>query len=255
MYSSNETRGCIRFTFMGVPTMIRPGAWIMLLILGSSGTGMLNLQLTLFFVVAGMLCLLVHEYGHALMCRAMGGGSSVVEITSMGGVTQSSYPPATRAGHILMVLAGPGSTILGAALIGLLLGASIGSPQAGVVLTLLNPVRGVLIPDDIELFYHCNQVLGSALNSGALNSTALVCCITFSNVFVWWSLLNLLPILPLDGGQVLRLVTQDTQFTSRVSVVAGSVLFIICLLEGIIFGGIICAWLTYQNWQYLKMQR
>ena len=118
-----EGPGCISFTLAGVPTLIRPSVWLVLLVLGSAGSANFSIVPPLVFMVMGVLCLLVHEYGHAFSCRALGGGESIVELGSLGGVTYSSYPPPTRATHIIMVLAGPGASLL----LGLLGGFTLGN--------------------------------------------------------------------------------------------------------------------------------
>ena len=87
MQRSSVPKGSLYFELFGVPVLIRPSSWIVLALLGgglgiSNGTDVSNV---LVFVVAGMLCLLVHEFGHALVGRYLGGGEPCIEIAGMGG--------------------------------------------------------------------------------------------------------------------------------------------------------------------------
>lgn len=255
MNGTNSTQGCLQFTILGIPTEIHPSAWLVLLILGSSTdqNGMPDLTSTIIFVIAGMLCIIVHEYGHALMNRFMGGGPSEIKIYSLGGMTRSAYLPPTRTGHLLMVLAGPGICLLLAAVAGIVLGIILGSPRAGLELGLLGPLLSIL-PDQLmpqEGMY----MLYSALQNGDVSRLTISCYSTLFFVCVWWSLLNLLPILPLDGGQALRIWTGNQKLTLHVSIIVGVLLLTVCIVKVMIFSGLICAWLIYQNRQWLMRER
>lgn len=252
----NSMRGCLRFTFLGIPTVILPSAWLVLLILGSSGGrgGDMEITSTLIFVLAGMLSILTHEYGHALVGRALGGGVEGIVIASMGGETRFSRPLTERGRTLLMVLAGPCSALLLATVAGVVLGAYIGSPKDGVVLALLSPLMS-LLPKDMGLFSDSFITLSYALATGSLNFTLLTVFFTLSSICVWWSLLNLLPIFPLDGGRILMLICNNTALTLQVSIVTASLLLVVCITKVIIFGGLLCAWFIYQNWQWLKTLR
>ena len=58
----------LRFSFFGIPVSIQPMAWVVLALLGGAfGVSTSeDLTQTLVFMAAGMLCLLVHEFGHAV---------------------------------------------------------------------------------------------------------------------------------------------------------------------------------------------
>ena len=255
MHSEETNRGCIAFTLWGIPTVIRPSAWIMLLILGSMRQpGAPDaLQTTLIFMVAGMLCLLVHEYGHALMCRAMGGSGSSIEIVSLGGVTHSTNPPRTRMGRLLMVLAGPGATALCALLVGLVIGRYIHSAGAGISLSLLLPLSPLLPADVLQQpLYESLIALNEANMSGEISLFTIKCLFTMSNVCVWWSLLNMLPILPLDGGETVRLCTNNLLLTCRISIIVASLLLVVSIIQVALFSALLCGYFAYHNWQVLK---
>lgn len=244
--------GSIAFSLGGIPTIIRPTSWLVLLILGSSGSSsaMLDIVGTLIFVAMGMLCLLVHEYGHAFSCRALGGGESVVEIASLGGVTISSYPPRTRMGHILMILAGPGASLALGLLGGLALGVQIGDVAGGLLAAVYLPLSALLPTSDL-LMEHFMYPLYQA----GLSHFVLECYFTLFFVCMWWSIFNLLPIFPLDGGKSLYLLTNNARLTSTVGVVVSILLCLWGLISGNMFNAFLCAYLVYVNWQYMKSNR
>lgn len=254
MHSFEHRPGSLSFTFFGVPTVIRPSSWLMLLILGSGvGGASINLQPALIFVAAGMLCLLVHEYGHAFSCRALGGGSSAIEIASLGGVTVSSYLPKTRTGHLLMVLAGPGASLLMAVLVGVVLSLHTGvAPVKGVMYALTSP-----LPFDPprEMLEWCYIPIWSQFRALDVSHFTITCYHMLFFVSVWWSLFNLLPIFPMDGGQALMLYTDNQRLTSVVGLITAILLGVWGLSQGLIFTVLICAWFVWINWQYIRPTR
>ncbi len=117
------------------------------------------------WVLVVSVSILVHEMGHALALRRLGHRPGV-ELGAMGGMTwAASRTGLTPLADILVSLAGP-----------------IAGFMIGVPLTVL----GWLFPGLYSL-----PVFG-----------VFYADIVFVNV--WWGLLNLLPILPLDGGHVMR---------------------------------------------------
>ena len=207
----------------------------------------------LIFIVVGMLCLLVHEYGHAFSCRALGGGSSEVEINSMGGVTKSSYPPATRRGHLLMVLAGPGASLFMAVLVGVVLSLYTGvAPLKGVVYAFIAP-----LPFDPprELLEWCYIPIWSQIRALDMSPFAITCYHTLFFVSVWWSIFNLLPIIPMDGGKALYLCTNNIRLTGMVGFTTAILLGVWGLTQGLIITVFFCAWFVWLNWQFMRSSR
>lgn len=111
---------------------------------------------------------LVHELGHALSARAWG-YSPIVQLVGLGGRTLPNAPgeiPWDR--EVLLTLAGPSAGLLLGVLSG---GAMLGLDAAGVT----------------------NEVLLYTLRAAFL-----------ANLF--WALVNLVPVAPLDGGHIARAV-------------------------------------------------
>jgi Zn-dependent protease len=103
---------------------------------------------------------LLHEFGHALACRSVGGGAERIMLWPLGGIAYVSPPP--RPGAVLWSIAA--------------------GPLVNVVLLLISiPLLKVPFPGDIA---------------------RLVQALAFINK--WLLIFNLLPIYPLDGGQILQ---------------------------------------------------
>lgn len=118
----------------------------------------------LIWVAVAFGSVLLHEMGHALMFRRLG-HRPAIELNMMGGQAQGAGSGLNPTGEILVSLAGPGAGL--AIGIPLLLLATIAPGLLQV------PILGVLLGDLVWV------------NLG-------------------WGLINLLPVLPLDGGQVLQ---------------------------------------------------
>jgi Zn-dependent protease len=75
-----------------------------------------------------------------------------------------------------------------------------------------------------------------------------------------WGVLNLLPILPLDGGQVMRdLLPGDearrTRLAAGVSVVTGAVMAVVALTYGFVFAALFAAFFAFTNFTSLRAPR
>jgi stage IV sporulation protein FB len=191
----------LNFQVLGFPVRIHPLFWLVGLILGMSagtdGPGLLIWFVALFFSI------LLHELGHALMIRRYGRDAYIV-LYAMGGLAVEGRPrdfsgfgspwsfdsytgfqprPRSPQQQILISAAGPGIELIFAALL-----------VVGVYATGGTVVRAMngFIPIPVA-------ILGGQLTDNrALHM--LVQDLLYINVF--WALVNLLPVLPLDGGQI-----------------------------------------------------
>lgn len=123
-----------------------------------------NLPLLFEWLVVVFVSILLHELGHALVARKFGLAPSI-KLYAMGGLTSwDSEVELTPSKHLLISLAGPAA--------GLLFGAIV--------------------------FVIGFAVLGS--------SHSQLLAVTYSDLLwvnIGWGIFNLLPMLPLDGGQIL----------------------------------------------------
>ena len=255
MESSDHPSGSIHFTLAGIPTTIYPSSWLVLLLLGCSGSQGYDvakeLMPVLSFIAAGMLCLLVHEYGHALSCRALGGRASEIIIASIGGATRIGQAPRTRVGRLLMSLAGPCASILLGVLGGLIFGWQVGDLQAGVMFAIVEPFAGIA-PALRQYVGDSYIPIVQALQSGSMSMSLFMLYGSLFFVSMWWSAINLLPILPLDGAQALCQITRNRRFVCLVGFGLAALLCLLCLVRLNIFNAIICAYLTHINLQQLR---
>ena len=117
--------------------------------------------LALFFIVV------LHEYGHALACRQVGGTANQIVLWPLGGGAYVNPPPR------------PGATLWSIA----------AGPLVNLVLLPILSVLGIL-----------NRSLGWA--KAMPNAYGLLRAVWFINLALL--IFNMLPIYPLDGGQILR---------------------------------------------------
>lgn len=115
------------------------------------------------------LIVLTHEYGHALACRQVGGRADRITLWPLGGVAFVDPPP--RAGATLWSIA------------------------AGPL------VNVVLFPTFMAVAYVCRHI---GWNTAFPNAYGLLRSLFYVNFGLL--VFNLLPIYPLDGGQILRSV-------------------------------------------------
>ncbi len=155
--------------------------------------------------------IIVHELGHALVGRHFG-ADPAIRLHGLGGSTFLPQGRFSRTENILVTAAGP---------------------TAGLLLGVL-----IYVLSRVGLSDSPNPLLGLAARYGL-----------FIN-FVW-SLLNLLPILPLDGGQILRdvLGPRWKNLVSNIGFVLAAVLCVWAVQAGYLFGAVMLAMLAYQNFR------
>lgn len=123
----------------------------------------------LFVLIAIFTIVTLHEFGHALACRSVGGTANTIVLWPLGGI--AFVRPPDRPGAVLWsIAAGP---LVNVALV--------------PVTLVLVVISGLATPLPTE---------------ATTNLRALVAMVTWINLFLLG--FNMLPIYPLDGGQVLQ---------------------------------------------------
>jgi len=166
------------------------------------------------------ISILVHEFGHGLMARMFGYSPSIA-LYMMGGLCASESERQTPWQRLAVLFAGPGAGLL---LFAFIWGGytALGEPRL--------------------------SVLGWNIYRNMIR------------INLFWSLLNLLPIWPLDGGQIAGVVL--TMFNRRVgmnwahgiSLVTAGVLAIYWFHEREMFMGIFFALFAVMNFQIIQAQ-
>jgi Zn-dependent protease len=150
---------------------------------------------------------LLHEFGHALACRSVGGRAREIVLWPLGGIAYVS-PPA-RPGPVLWSIAA--------------------GPLVNVVL---------LVPTFAFLFYSASHGWHESFHD--LHE--------FVKYIAWLNLglllFNILPIYPLDGGQILHALLwfglgrwRSLQIVSITGIALGGALFLLIVALGAVYGG------------------
>lgn len=181
----HPTQADLNFSLLGVPVRVHPLFWLITLIMGASSAtppGELVIWMAVVFV-----SILVHEFGHALAFRFYGIGARIV-LYSFGGL---AIPEGNLRGfrsaswghwaRIAVAFAGPAAGFLFAALV------IAGIAGSGHLIEF--GFDGTLLPVQWKPF--SAQQLNTAVDD-----------LLFVNIF--WGVINLFPVYPLDGGQIGR---------------------------------------------------
>lgn len=183
-----RTRFDINFRIGDIPVRIHPFFWLGTVVLGLdlSRRGADILTYLAVWIALVFVSILVHELGHILMGRYFGCDGEIA-LTGFGGLAIGSSGQPERWQRNLVSLAGPMAGFLFAAVA--VAGFWLYNPN--VALGILGDLFHVDVPPaDVP------PLVGFAM----LN-------LLFINIF--WGLVNLLPIWPLDGGQICREVCES----------------------------------------------
>lgn len=219
MFDSSETPWDVKFIAFRVPTRVHVFFWLGAAIIGWQPA---DYSTTVIHMACIFLSVLAHEFGHAFVGMFFGWWPRVV-LTTMGGYTNFVFQPRATAGRMLLMI--------------------LGGPTMGFLLFLA--CLGTVL-----LLASAKVQLGSVL-AEALSYTIVINLV--------WTIFNLIPIFPLDGGQALFHlldhfgVRKALKITLIVSVVVGIPLCMLLLTSG---GLSICGMLfvlyTIENVQRLQ---
>jgi stage IV sporulation protein FB len=174
----NVTPYDLRFSLFGVPVRVHPFFWVVAVFMGAHG----DAQRVLIWVAVVFVSILIHEMGHALAARIWGSYSWVV-LYGFGGLASHSPAIGDWRRRVAVMLAGP---------------------AAGFAFAVLAIVLILLTGNKVEVFLggpFVFDVVPTLRQASPLAETAVM-ELLFVNI--WWGLINLLPVYPLDGGQVSR---------------------------------------------------
>lgn len=241
--SPQPTRYDLRFSIAGIPVRVHPLFWLIALLLGSSGA---LIEIPIWIIVV-FVSILIHEMGHALAFRRYGIRSHIV-LHMMGGLTIPEATPWDTSWanvspgpkqEIVISLAGPFAGFIFASLV-----------MAGVAVS-----GGILLTS--RLFGFLPLPLTAIMPFGGSVLSIFLTMLLFVNVF--WGIFNLLPVFPLDGGQVTRnvLIQYDPLDGARkslwVSVIVGAAIALVGLLVmNSVYIAFLFGILAFQSYQSLQ---
>jgi Zn-dependent protease len=177
------TQADLHFRVLGFPVRVHPFFWVMAFLLGM-GAASINKKvdpaLALIWIAVVFVSILVHELGHAVMQRCYG-GRPWITLYGMGGLASCGDCDRRPRSQIIISFAGPFA----------------GFFLAAFVVAVLHAMQRF---EGFQLWWM--PVRWTEFNS--MKADRFVFFLLYVNI--WWGLLNLLPIYPLDGGQVSRQV-------------------------------------------------
>ncbi len=198
--------------FAGIPIKIHWsfGLFILLLIGYGLSNNINGLDLLWFigFVGALFVCVILHEYGHALSARKYGVKTIDIIISPIGGLARLERLPRKPIQELVVAIAGP----------------------------MVNVVLGVLI---FVILFAIHQDF-SFLNIGD-NLSSNTNLTSFFGLLIWMNAVlfffNLIPAFPMDGGRILRALltmklgrVKGTQWAARIGRLLAVVFIIYAIL-------------------------
>lgn len=211
----------LRFPLFGIPVRVHPTFWLAGALWGWEPD---NFNYTLVFIACFFLSILIHEAGHALMAICFGGLPQII-LYAFGGLTSfQRLRGYTALRDVAVSFAGPAAGFL------------LFFVVAGI--RLLAREQGWNLPEYVR--YALYQLW-------------------FMNL--WWNVFNLIPVYPLDGGQIARAILVhlrprdglaiSLKLSLLVAVVGAAYFF----QTGMRFAAILFAMLAVESLQYLQGSR
>jgi Zn-dependent protease len=175
--------------------------------------------------LALFLIVLIHEFGHALACRQVGGQANQIVLWPLGGVAYVAPPPR------------PGATLW--------------SIAAG-------PLVNVALAPVLSLLWWLGGSMGWA--EAMPNTYVFIKTVCIIN----WGLLifNMMPIYPLDGGQILQSLlwfvlgrARSLMVTVVIGFIGAGALILLALWARDVWFGILCVFILLNCWGGLMQAR
>lgn len=177
-----------------------------------------SIPLTLVWIVIIFVSVLIHEFGHALTAIAFGQRADI-ELTGFGGLTQRRGGKLALWKEFIIVLNGP---------------------LAGLALALCAYAAFNTMKDDkIDSYLEYTLYITAAVN-------------------VFWTIINLLPIQPLDGGRLLQIILEaifglrGIKIALFISLLIAATVGAYFFSIGFLLGGAILFLLAFENYRGWK---
>lgn len=195
--------------------------------------------MVLLWIIILFVSILIHELGHALTSFKMTGVNPSIKLWGMGGL---AYPNTqlTRKQSFWVTWAGPLAGLSFFVII-VLICCIIYGFKVGPNLTMF------LLFSSTEVYPETVVVL-RGMNDSVYYMVRQLFWVNF-----WWSLVNLLPVFPLDGGQIYASVEQSPKKVWTVGMITGGLVAIAALvfLQSI-FIAVMFGYFAFQNYRRLE---
>lgn len=221
---ANVHKGSLRlFRFAGVDVFLH-WSWFLVALfeINYRAKDYSSLRWNALEYLALFLIVLMHEYGHALACKQVGGRAERIMLWPLGGVAY--VMPPQRPGAVLWSIAA--------------------GPLVNVVLVVV-----------LYALLMMNVLVGTALTMP--NAHRFLATLVAINALLL--IFNLLPVYPLDGGQIMRALLwfplgriRSLTVATVIGLVGGAGLVLLALGLQSVWIGIIAAFMLMSCWQGLR---
>ena len=235
----------LQFNVAGIPVRVHPMFWLMsLLVVGIGNTTGVALIIGLVIVFVSIL---VHELGHAFTMRYYGEQARVV-LYFMGGLAITGGDSIWDLGYRQRARSPQQQIIISAA-----------GPAAGFALAALTVAFIYAMGMAVEVIWFKGLpvfVINTYDKSISWEAEFGLRIILWINIF--WGLINLLPVYPLDGGQIARQIFllrnpyEGLTQSLWLSLVVAAAMAIFGLSRGDIWIGVLFGSMAFGNWQMLQ---
>lgn len=228
---TGPTQYDLRFSLFGIPIYVNPFFWLIGAVMGWSvvtapGMGppyLINWMLCLF------VSILIHELGHAIFAKTFGWPPQIF-LYHMGGLAvYQPYSGNTTGKSITISFAGPAA----------------GFVFFGVVLV----VEWFIFGKQFNLQTHFSKIIAKHISFAIYQ-------LKFINL--WWGLVNLLPVLPLDGGRICESLCdkfiryRGREVAAKIGLAVSGIVAAYCFMVGQRYIGFLFAYLCYMNFNNLQ---
>jgi len=221
----------LNFRIFGVPVRVHPLFWLISILLNMRLINQGQFGILAIWIVCVFVSILIHELGHVFMGQVFGSRAHVV-LYSFGGLAVGSTQGLSRWQRIAVLFAGPG---------------------AG--------------------FVFCGTVWAAYVISSDYTEVPLLARIVISDIIVinlFWGIMNLLPVWPLDGGQItgelcsMRNPRGGLRVALRISIVVAGAVALLAFADNMdrpllpfrigigLFGALMFAMLAYGSYEMLQ---
>ncbi|MFP5254385.1 MAG: TPR end-of-group domain-containing protein [Acidimicrobiia bacterium] len=212
------------FRIAGIPVHVQP---VFFVIAGLFGLRYIDygVDVVVIWVVTSFVSILVHELGHGISLKVFGEPSSIV-LHGFGGVTISQRRQRlSRARSVIVSLAG----------------------SLTALLLLWLPMRQVVGSDAAQ-----RELVDYLFTDKAFTWYWIPYFLAFQNL--WWSIANLLPIRPLDGGNVTAEIW-GLPTARRISIGTALAAALWAFAYDQTYAAFFALFLAFNNWQEIRAER
>ncbi|CAN5789041.1 site-2 protease family protein [soil metagenome] len=238
----------VKFRLLGIPVRVHPLFWLIVALLGGLGRQGVEPTQVLIWVGCVFVSILVHEYGHGLTAGAFGYRSTIA-LHGFGGLCASEGERQTPVERLAVLFMGPGAGFL----------------LFGLTLAVAYVAYGVTPQEALGLGLAGQFGWAETMRSGGLKFPSEFVLYLFFYLFqinLFWGLINLLPIWPLDGGRIAGVFfemadgRQGMRKAHTLSLVTAGVLAVVAAVQfERWFIALFMAYFAFMNYQILQTMR